>query len=422
MDRRTSDNETRPTPPEQGTARSEIGARQRTEADSAWQEGQPASPRKRTRASDQGRRLAFDRLYQEMLENVSEQVEKREPVCRAVRRLWMICRSCPDSIEHLSDLFDVLRASEERPEFDRLATILDQRLAPLIRRHFREDEQVLLERTLKTLVVLRTLGLPYRPKSPIPWAEADDLLAALERLCDEDGLMTWCGSDGEPVYVVERDVERFVDWLIARLIAFLGPGEREKALSDALWSTLATEEQTSLGGATIEIGVATFAGKEAVLVQHPELGTRVLVFESLWKEDRGRRTRRVLSRLPVGIPLEHVWIWVPASLNPEGSEQVTCYVALARALREIGDEAQEAVVSRMSGLYLRTCAPALRTIVDGYRRGKLVTERGTWRPDGQPGSFVSVIRQGVAWATRERRILKSLQAGTVGGNVDLTKG
>jgi hypothetical protein len=340
--------------------------------------------------------LAFDRLRQEALAFVSEQVEKHVAVCRVVRRLETLDRSCPIPVEYLSDLFDALRGTAADPTFNRQVVILEHRLGPIIRQHFPADDQVVLKRALKTLVVLRTLGVPYRT------APAVDRLAALHRLCEGDGLMAWHGRGDAPVYVVERDVERFVDWLLARQIAFLGRREREKALSDTLWSALVTEKPTTVGETLIGIEAAPFAEREAVLVQHPTLGQRVVVCESLWPVDRGQRLHRVLQRLPAGIPLDHVWIWLPASPDPEEVQRMTCYMALARTLREADEEDREAALSVMRESYPSTSALALRAIVGCYRRGRVVTERGVWRPNGYQGSLVSLTRHLFAWASGEK--------------------
>ena len=339
--------------------------------------------------------MAFDHLRQEVLAWVSEQVEQREAVCRAMRRLETLCQPCPTPVEHLSDLFDVLRGAAGDPAFDRQAAILEHRLGPLVRQHFPAGDQVVLERVLKTLVILRTLRLPYRAPSP----PAADRLAALHRLCEGDGLMTWHGRGGEPIYVVERDVEWFVDWLLARQITFLGQREREKALCDALWAALATEEPTTVGETPIGIGVAPFAEREAVLIQHPALGQRVVVIESPWEAERGQRLHRVLQRLPEGMPVDHVWVWQPVLLDPEDAQQVTCYMALARALREAGEENRAAALNLMGESYPSVSALALRAIVGCYRRGRVVTERGVWQPNGHQGSLVSLTQYLVIWAS-----------------------
>lgn len=391
MDRRKTGNETRRTPHEQQAANDRDKTQQPT---AVWHVDQSAPPRKCASASSPGRCLAFDQLRQEALAYVSEQVENRAVVCRAVQRLEALGRSCPVPVEHLSDLFDALRGAAGDPAFDRQAAILEHRLGPLVRQHFPVDDQAVLERALKTLVVLRTLGIPYRaPSSP-----AADRLVALHRLCEGDGLMTWHERVGGPVYVVERDVDRFVDWLLAREVAFLGRREREKALCNALWVALKTEEPT-IDEASIGIEVAPFAEQEAVVVHPPALGQRVVVFESPWEADRGQRLHRVLQRLPEGMPVDHVWVWQPALLDPEDAQQVTCYMALARALREAGEENRAAALTLMGESYPSVSALALRAIVGCYRRGRVVTEQGMWQPNGHRGSLVSLTQYLVIWAS-----------------------
>lgn len=401
MDRGKTSHETGHTSHEQ-RATADKGAyasRQRTRASSVWQAGQSASPAKCTNNSDHGRRLAFDRLHQEVLGNVSEAVKEQGAICHSVRRLWALCGSCPRPVDSLGDLFEFLRASGGYPAFDRLAAIIDHRLAPIIQRHFPTEERAVLEEALRVLVILRILGVPYRPGSPIPSVTAEELLDVLHRLCAGEGLMVWREVDDEPVYVVETAPEQFAEWLLARQVAFLGHREREKALSDALWAALATDDLVAVTEASIRIEAGPFARREAVMVQHPTLGERVIVFESPWKEDQGRRARRVLKRLPEGVPSDHVWIWLPASPDPEEAQWMMCYMALGRALREADEEDRGAALSVMRESYPSASALALRAIAGCYRRGRVVTERGVWRPNGYQGSLVSLTRHLIAWAS-----------------------
>lgn len=378
---------------------------------------QSTSPSKCTSASNWGRRLAFNRLCQEVLRNVSKAVKQREAICQSVRRLWAFCGTCPGPVDSLGDLFASLQTSGGYPAFDRLAAIIDHRLSPIIQRHFQAEEQAVLAKALRALVVLRILELPYQSGSPISSRTAESLLNALHRLCAGDGLMVWRETGDNPVYVVEREIDRFTDWVLARQVAFLGQHEREKALSDALRVALATDEIAGMAETPIRLEAVPFAGGEAMLVQHPSLGERVIVFESPWEEDLGQRVHRVLQRLPEGMPVDHVWVWQPALLDPEDVQQVTCYMALARALREAGEENRAAALNLMGESYPSVSALALRAIVGCYRRGRVVTERGVWRPNGHRGSLVSLTQYLVIWASDGKRATLH----TVDGSSDLER-
>lgn len=389
------------TPHEREIAESWDEERESTTPYCVWHNGQSASPPKCASTSGKRRRLAFDKLRREVLQHAARGVKRQETICRSIHRLEAMHRSYPGLIDKLDDLFNQLQTDQSDPEFGRLATILSERLNPIIRHRFREDEQRLLRRTLRRLIVLRILGLPYRSGSPISLARANGLLASLHRLCAGDGLMVWRGTDDEPVYVVERDTDRFIDWLVTRMIAFLGQWERDKALSDALWTTLTLGKGTRVEDVTFKVEMIPSTQGQAVLVRHQTLGKRVLVFESPWEEEQGCRVHRVVRRLPQDVTWDQIWVWLPASPESEEDLYINRYAALARAVRETGGREPNAIRSRLSQLYVASSASALRAIVGCYRRGVVVTKQGTWRPDGRREPLAAAIGHLVAWRMEE---------------------
>lgn len=402
------------TPHEREIAESWDEERESASSYCVWHNGQSASPPKCESASGKGRRLAFDKLRREILQHAARGVKRRETICRSIRRLEAMHRSCPGVIDNLDDLFDQFHAAQSDPDFGRLATILNKRLNPIIRHHFREDEQRVLQRALRRLIVLRILGLPYRSESPISLARANGLLASLHRLCNEDGLMVWRGAEGEPIYVVERDTDRFIDWLVTRMIAFLSQWERDKALSDALWTTLTLGKGARVEGVTFKVEMTPSTEGQAALICHQVLGKRVLVFESPWKEEQGYRVHRVVRRLPQDVDWAQIWVWLPASPEPEEDLYINRYAALARALRESGSQESNAIKSRLSQLYVASSASALRAIIRCYRQGEVITDRGTWRPDRRRESLVAAITQLVTWRVGEGAVAQDERQGAAG--------
>jgi len=312
-----------------------------------------------------------------------------------------------------------LLTSSTDPEFRRLAAIYERRLERVVVRHYRRNRRRRLERSLKALIVLRLLDVPYRSGCPISTGAEKNLLSSLSVHCGGAGLMAWT-EGGAPVYVVETDRERFVDWIVGRTTAFLGRDDRDKVLSDALWATLFATPGRDVGqdlppsGAQTSDGCRTrslllsgdaFAGREAVVVQRPGVGRWVLVFESPWETDRGRRVRQVMKALPDGIGPGRVWIWVPRQPLPREDEDITLHMATSRALREVtsGERADGTtcgwLLRALQRLYLGASAPALEAIVACYREGTVVTDRGTWRPLERAQPLVHLVGEFGAWAS-----------------------
>jgi hypothetical protein len=369
-------------------------------------------------ASMGGWSTAFDRLCQQAVQCAAPGVQEVRRICESVRELRSICldslAETRTQARDLAELFDQLLISSTDPEFRRLAAIHKRYLEPVITRHFDGSQRQQLERSLKTLIVLRLLRVPYRSGCPISAGEEESLLSSLYVLCRGAGLMVW-DEGSNPVYVVETDHERFVEWIITRMTAFLGRNDRDKAMSDALWSTMFSCADRGGGQGLSPAGSQArllllsgggFSGREAVLVQWPGAGEWVLVFESPWEADRGRRVHQVMMTLPGGILPSQVWIWVPRQPSPSEEERITCYMATARALRQTlsGENAEETggwLVHALQHPYLRASPPALKATIDCYRQGTVITDRGAWRPGEHTGSLVHLVGKLVAWASRE---------------------
>ena len=92
--------------------------------------------------------------------------------------------------QDLAELFDRLLTSSTDPEFQRLAGIYERHLEPMVVRHYRRNRRRRLERSLKALVVLRLLDVPYRSGCPISTGAEKNLLSSLSVHCRGAGL---CG-------------------------------------------------------------------------------------------------------------------------------------------------------------------------------------------------------------------------------------
>ena len=360
----------------------------------------------------------LDRLCQQVVQNVAPGVQAAPWVCQSVgalRSLYLdFSAQTWEQAHDLAELFDQLRIAGANPEFGRLAAIYERYLEPVVVPYFDGSRRRYLEKSLKTLIVLRWLGVPYRSGCPISAEKHKSLLSSLYVLCGGAGLMVW-DEEISPVYVVETDQDRFVEWIVARMAAFLGRSDRDKSVSDALWSTLfstpelGSERELASAGSpshSLRLSGDVFSGREAVLVQSPGAGARVLVFESPWEADQGRRVHRVMKAWPEEIPSCPVWIWVPRRLSPHEQERITRYMAIARALRgtvsgENPDETGEWLVRALRRPYLGASTSALKAIIDCYRQGTVVTDRGAWQPGERTDSLVHLIGDLATWASHE---------------------
>jgi len=361
--------------------------------------------------------IALSKLRRQVLDSLDPEVQETRWACRALGELRSLYRASvaqsaqPDGrVQDLAGVFDRLRTSWTSPELRRLAAIYEQHLKPVIELHFYGSERGQLKKALKVLMMLRLLEVPYRPGSPLPSAvEADSLLASLHVLCGGVGLMRWREGD-RPVYVVEADRGRFVEWVVARTTGLLGRQDRDKGVSDALWSTLfpiaecgARQERYlppgQSGGGPVQLCGGAFPGREAVLIRRPGRGAWVLVFESPWEMDRGRRVHQAMRALPPHLSPGQVLIWMPRRPLRREAEQITCYIAAGRALRQaLSQEGAGEVVCALQRSYLWASGPALEGIVDGYRDGRVIADGGTWRPGDHANSLVHLIGELVAKA------------------------
>ena len=365
----------------------------------------------------------FDSLCRQVLDSIDPKVQETWQVCQTLGRLKSLCSTTlsqvDEGVRDLAGLFDRLCVSRVPVEFSRWADIYGRCLEPLVALHFRGGDRERLGKSLKSLIILRLLWASYQSGCPSSsGGEEAALLATLHARCKGMGLMVWNEGAG-PVYVVETERSQFVEWVITRMSSFLGRTERDKAVSDALWSMLfptaecGLRQERALPTASLQpcpglVSGSAFPGREGVGVRCPGQDERVLVFESPWEMDTGRRVHRALKDLPAGVPVERVWIWVPKRPSRRETEQVTCYMAAGRALRELlcqesaGEVVDRWLVRALRRRYVRASMPALRAIVECYRQGMVVAGEGTWRPEDHEGSMECLIRGLLTWADGKR--------------------
>jgi len=357
---------------------------------------------------------AFHRLCQQVLRSVAPGVKGRCWTCVFEGRLRSFWPDASVQMSDLADLYDHLLVSSTSPEFNRLAAIYAQCLEPVVARSFYGTRQRQLEKSLKALIVLRLLRVPYRAGNPVPGMAAEGLLSSFYILCKGAGLMAW-NDNGNPVYVVENDPEQFVEWVVTWMAAFLDRNERDKAVSDALWSALFSAPECGARQGLLPavsqpcsllLSGDVFSGREALLIQWPGAGKWVVAFESPWKVDQGRRVHRVMRALPEEVSSSRVLIWVPRRLLLREEEQVVCYMAIARALRmmpadESVDETGGWLIRALQRAYVSASLHALEAILDSYRQGMVVTDRGTWCPDQCTDSLIHLVRELMVWVRGE---------------------
>ncbi len=366
-------------------------------------------------------RLFQDVVRRQIWQSMAPGVREAGLKCRVLARLRKLWHVSPRPMGcqpwHLAALFDQLTTDNDA-KIERLTGIYRQYLEPLLVHHFNGDERERLKSILKSLVILRSLGIPYRAGCPIPIVDGDRLLASLHRRCGGIGLMTWREVDERrPVYVVEADADRFLGWITGRMTAFVGVADREKATLDAVWSVLFSTpdrgiqltRELSPGGpqaSSAWLHGDAFPAREAVLIRCPDLGAKVLVFESPWvRGNRGLGVDRALGALPPACSARDVWVWHPRRLTSRPREHVTCYLALGRALRRSSprQSPETTLFDALRDHYLQASVLALQEIVDCYRYGIIETDGGAWKPRGE--SLLHVVEGLVTWALgrRDRR-------------------
>jgi len=358
------------------------------------------------------RKAIYERLGRQVLGSVHPCIQEAWWRCGTLRRLRSLClkvRGGWEKVRDLSDLLDRALVSAADPELRRLFGIYTHCLEPVVARHFDGEERERLRRGLKRLILLRWLGVPYRPGYPGQSGEGEELLSSLHRLCDGKGLMIWDG-EGETVYAVEANREQFVEWIIEWTAGLLGRAERDKAVSDALWSALFPPyecgrrwERVVIGaGFSFTLSWAPFPGREAVVVQRHGGGRWGIVFESPWSIDLGVRTHQAVRVMESKVDVARILVWMPRRLSQDEAAEVYRYMAAGRALRRALLEGQTAledpVVWVLQERYREAGAVALQALLASYREGSVIAEGEVWRVEGGRESLVGLMGDLIAWA------------------------
>ena len=355
---------------------------------------------------------AYERLGGQVLNSAYPGVREPWWRCGVLKRLRSVCLEVGGKdadLHDLSDLFDRVLVAATDPELKRLLDIYNRYLEPVVARHFTGEEGEWLRKGLKRLVLLRWLGVPYRPGYPEPLVEGEDLLSSLHHLCGGKGLMVW-DEGGESVYVVEADQEKFVEWIIEWTARLLGQEERDKAVSDALWSVLfppsecgrRRERIVVRAGLSFTLSWAPLPGREAVVVQRHGGEKWGLIFESPWSIDLGARTHRAMEVVESQADASRILIWMPRRLSQDEAAVVYCYMAAGRALRQIlagkGEALEDPVVRMLLERYREAGVMALQALLASYREGSVVAEGEIWRAGDGRVSLVGLIGDLIAWA------------------------
>ncbi|MBN2394713.1 MAG: hypothetical protein JXR84_28535 [Anaerolineae bacterium] len=316
----------------------------------------------------------------------------------------------PDTLQDIADLFEVTPPSWKNGEARRLRHIYRHTLRPRIRQHFSLAQAAALERYIQRLIVLRWLDVPYKgTRDPHLLSQ----LLSLHTLCQGHDLMVWV--EGEtPVFVVENRRKAFIAWMMQRMQAFLGYAERDKTLADALWTAWFTtpdfgsvSERTlplPAGAESLHVSGEAFPGREAILIRAGEVPPRVVIFESPWELDQGRRVRAAMPQIPAGIPPSRVWVWEPARLTPGQAQTVLAYMTTGRALRyallQKGyEQAAPRLVNVLKHYYLEASSSAIHHLVQCYQNGQIVTDDGVYPPPAESPDMLHSLAQVFATAT-----------------------
>lgn len=298
------------------------------------------------------------------------------------------------AVESFGAIFDCLSSLTSDEEITRLRTIYHRRLTPLIEQYFVPKDQEILREALKTMMLLRYLDIPYRGYDLEQTSHVGMLLARLNLLCRGRDLMAWQEND-LVVFTIETDHERFSAWTVNRMRYFQDSSTRGKLLSDALWSTLFSEaenERLDKWQGQLDSGKPFFVlgnnipNREAVNVRlaGADMGL-IVVFESPWPQDRGRRLQRVLLDTPRSYPKSRILIWEPRLLNPETRAFLQDYLAVGMALRyamaqKHHGSQQDWLIRALRRKYLKTAPKALRVLTESYRQGQVVSDFATLKP------------------------------------------
>ncbi|MBN2394519.1 MAG: hypothetical protein JXR84_27550, partial [Anaerolineae bacterium] len=329
-------------------------------------------------------------------------------------RLWaQMCTCVRARVEDLADLFQGFPKNWHPDEVQRLIDVYNNVLSPLIGEHFSIEQQALVTRSLKCLIVLRLLEVPYRAGEPI---EADtgvvQLLLKLHMHCRGYGLMIW-QENGAQVFVVETEQDLYIDWVIRRMTAFIQRRHRDKAVSDAIWATLFSQPDhsngreryllpASPGQRLLCVSGDLFPNREGVLVKTSLTERWVLIFESPWEPDRGHRVRGAIQQLPDKVTSEQVWIWEPRVLSPAETQIVLRYIAAGRALRYALLEYAQGrgvawIIAALRRKYTSVCPLAMRTLLACFDEGIIVSDGGVYNPRRGEQSLIPTLEALAAW-------------------------
>lgn len=298
------------------------------------------------------------------------------------------------AVESWGTIFDCLRSLESAEEVTRLSHIYYRRLIPLVEQHFLPQDQVTLREALKTMMLFRYLDVPYQGYDLEYMTTTGMLLVKLHLLCRGQGLMAW-QEDDSVVFTIEVDREQFAAWTVKRMHYFQDSNTRDKLLSDALWSIVfATAENETLdrrrgrlssGQVFFVLGGDT-PSRAAVSIYLPDAEVRsMLVFESPWSQDRGRRVQRVLFDLPQSFPKSRILVWEPGSLDPEARVFLQDYLATGMALRYAMTQKhhgvpQDWLIRALRRRYLKAVPEVLHVLTGCFQQGQVVSDAATLNP------------------------------------------
>lgn len=297
---------------------------------------------------------------------------------------------CPglQGLLHQSDVH-----GEHNREHERWTTIYETLLKPKIERHFSQSQRQRLTRSIQSLILLRSLNVPYGAGCPATGAPLDTiLLLQLHDLCQGAGLMLW-QEHSSPIFVVETDRRAFLDWVLARMLTFSTSAQREHTVGELLWTYLFADRHTlqnTPGYDSSSASVSPLLGREGVLFRSHDGRARLVIFESIWKMDRGRRTQRVMAQLPSGMGLGDVWLWEPAEPDDNDLRCLEMVMAHTQALQFATTPwVRDMLRQRQADL----AEVAEQTVMACYRDGRIYSHLGVQYPEG-PNLRASLLRLG----------------------------
>lgn len=358
-----------------------------------------------------GHRHAIHTLERQIFSSIDPRIQEEHWRCQIRARLHTL--SAYDQIQFTAEsknwaqLFDLLSALWKNEEVLRLKAIYQHRLIPLILENFSSAQGVRLQQSLKYLMALRLLGVPYKTGCPLTNSVDDiKLLTRLHVLCEGHGLMAW-GEGKDLCFVVEDNPQQLLSWIIQRASCFLGSKERDKIIADALWATLFPESLLesdpvrcwiSESGDTFSISGEAHSGREGVWVNRGGDSSWYLVFESPWKQDRGCQVQHALEVLPPDMPKDRIAIWEPASLSPDESDLLVRSMSVSKALSYARSQCGQDIkmpwiVSGLHRVYIGNGKQAFHTILGCYKAGRVITDRGIQAPVFDDLGFLKTIEQ-----------------------------